>query len=192
MNQKINKELDSTLENITKLIFNSLKKNDEIPQQDILNLVYSSLSNIYSLISNDLKEMYSKVAEFNINQISDLTYQKDGKTLEERITNHIDYIKDNKDNEQLIKNYAIQSFDTLLHTESMYLKNKLMYNKIRPVASVLIIEAGNDCAEYGGEFPADEDVPLPPYHPNCQCVSYYIEETDNEDDIKDLDLEVEE
>ena len=58
----------------------------------------------------------------------------------------------------------------------------------------VIVEAGTCddlCGEWSGEYPADEAIPLPPYHTNCQCSAYYIE-TDDEDDVNDLDLEVEE
>ena len=55
---------------------------------------------------------------------------------------------------------------------------------------MLVIESGCDNCP-GGEYPADEAVELPPYHPNCGCCYYYIV-TDDEDDINDLDLETEE
>jgi muramoyltetrapeptide carboxypeptidase len=54
---------------------------------------------------------------------------------------------------------------------------------------MLIIESGCDTCT-GGEYPADEDVTLPPFHPNCNCTFYY-ELTDNKDDINDLELDVE-
>lgn len=45
-----------------------------------------------------------------------------------------------------------------------------MEMKIKPVASILVIEAGacdDLCGEWSGEYPADEPIPLPPYHTNC-------------------------
>jgi hypothetical protein len=71
-----------------------------------------------------------------------------------------------------------------------------MFNKIAPKATIKVIEGtGVDddgiCAEYIGEYPADENVPEPPYHTNCECFLYYVE-VDDEDDIHDLDLELEE
>lgn len=45
-----------------------------------------------------------------------------------------------------------------------------MEMKIKPVASILVIEAGTCddlCSEWSGEYPADEAIPLPPYHTNC-------------------------
>lgn len=57
--------------------------------------------------------------------------------------------------------------------------------------SMLIIEAGCGDLCQGGEYAADENVDLPPFHPNCQCI-WYFDETDDSDDIEDLELEVEE
>ena len=85
-------------------------------------------------------------------------------------------------------------YSRLLNNEGRYLFTHLMEMKIKPVASILVIETGTCddlCGEWAGEYPAGEDVPLPPYHTNCQCSAYYIE-TDDEDDVNDLDLEVEE
>ena len=60
-----------------------------------------------------------------------------------------------------------------------------MQNKVGKLSQLVIIEnSGGDC---DGEWPADEAI-LPPYHPNCCCQAYY-DDTDNEDDIKDLELE---
>ena len=71
-----------------------------------------------------------------------------------------------------------QSLKVNLHTQG-----KLFFDKG-------IIESGCDNCE-GGEYPADEDVTLPPYHPYCNC-QWYWDYTDSEDDINDLDLEIEE
>ena len=74
-------------------------------------------------------------------------------------------------------------------------KNFVVESKLKKIkkpnnASLLVIESGCELCE-GGEFPPDEDVVLPPFHPYCNC-TYYYEITDSEDDINDLDLEIEE
>ena len=63
-------------------------------------------------------------------------------------------------------------------------KHQKIKNKLEKATSDL-------CSKWNGEYPAGEDIPLPPYHTNCQCSAYYIE-TDDEDNVNDLDLEVEE
>ena len=73
---------------------------------------------------------------------------------------------------------------------------RIFCESLRKPATIKVIEgtgADDDgiCVEYIGEYPADEDVPEPPYHTNCECFLYYVE-VDDEDDIHDLDLELEE
>ena len=81
-------------------------------------------------------------------------------------------------------------YDRILFTESRVVESKLKKFKKPKNASMLIIESGCDLCE-GGEYPPDEDIQLPPFHPYCNCIHYY-DITDDEDDIHDLDLEIEE
>lgn len=88
--------------------------------------------------------------------------------------------------------YLIDKYDRLLRNETQIIKNTVMQNKVGKLSQLVIIEnSGGDCdggcAQYAGEWPVDEAI-LPPYHPNCCCQAYY-DDTDNEDDIKDLELE---
>ena len=176
--------ITDTLENISKLIIDSPLANED----KIINLIYSFLETVYSTIINSLSEIYSQLADFNIDDILDLTYQEDGKTIEDRVheylLNHIDLIS------------TLYKFDLLLDTESKNIKRAIIDNRVRPVASILIIECDEEdchfgCDQYAGEYPADEPIELPPYHPNCDCFYYFVE-TDDPDDIKDLDLEIDE
>ena len=89
-----------------------------------------------------------------------------------------------------VQNYLINMYDRILFTESRVVESKIKEFKKPINASMLIIESGcENCV--GGEYPPDEDIQLPPFHPNCNCTHYY-ETTDDEDDINDLDLEIEE
>ena len=81
-------------------------------------------------------------------------------------------------------------YDRILFTESRVVESKIKEFKKPTNASMHIVESGCDLCT-GGEYPPDEDIQLPPFHPNCNCTHYY-ETTDNEDDINDLDLELEE
>lgn len=176
--------ITDTLENISKLIIDSPLANED----KIINLIYSFLETVYSTIINSLSEIYSQLADFNVDDILDLTYQEDGKTIEDRVheylLNHIDLIS------------TLYKFYLLLDTESKNIKRAIIDNRVRPVASILIIECDEEdchfgCDQYAGEYPADEPIELPPYHPNCDCFYYFVE-TDDPDDIKDLDLEIDE
>lgn len=199
--EALNKKIDLELEAIIKIIFswiaNDEKINTEDHQADLIDLFYKALENLYSEINIELGKIYKKVAPFNLKNIIDLTFQGDGKTLDERITKYLDDLEEKRlsgDFPDNLKSFSVNMYSRLLNNEGRYLFTHLMEMKIKPVASILVIETGtcNDlCGEWSGEYPAGENIPLPPYHTNCQCSAYYIE-TDDEDDINDLDLEVEE
>lgn len=197
----LNKRIDSELEAIIKIIFSWIVNDEEINTKEhreiLINLFYKALENLYSEINIQLGKIYKTVAPFNLKNITDLTFQEDGKTLDERITKYLDDLEEKRlsgDFPENLKNFGANMYSRLLNNESRYLFTHLMEMKIKPVASILVIETGTCddlCGEWAGEYPAGEDVPLPPYHTNCQCSAYYIE-TDDEDDVNDLDLEVEE
>ena len=197
----LNKKIDSELEAIIKIIFSWIVDDKEINTKEhrdiLINLFYKALENLYSEINIQLGKIYKTVAPFNLKDITDLTFQEDGKTLDERITKYLDDLEKKRlsgDFQNDLKNFGANMYSRLLNNEGKYLFTHLMGMKIKPVASILVIETGTCddlCNEWGGEYPAGESVPLPPYHTNCQCSAYYIE-TDDEDDVDDLDLEVEE
>ncbi len=197
----LNKKIDSELENIIKILFSWIAEGEKINTKDhrttLINLFYNSLEEIYSEINVELGKIYKKVAPFNLKNITDLTFQADGKTLNERISKYLDDLEEKRisgDFQDDMKNFGTNMYFRLLNNESRYLFTHLMEMKIKPVASLLVIETGicdDLCGEWNGEYPAGENIPLPPYHTNCQCSAYYIE-TDDEDDVNDLELEVEE
>ena len=196
-NKKIDSELGSIIKKIFSWITNDEKINTEEHKTILIDLFYNALENLYSEINIQLGKIYKTVAAFNLKDITDLTFQEDGKTLDERITKYLDDLEEKRlsgDFPENLKSFSVNMYSRLLNNEGRYLFTHLMEMKIKPVASILVIETGTCddlCGEWNGEYPAGEDVPLPPYHTNCQCSAYYIE-TDDEDDVDDLDLEVEE
>ncbi|WP_444210551.1 hypothetical protein [Dialister succinatiphilus] len=105
--------------------------------------------------------------------IANLTFQEDGKKLDERIIKYLDDLEEKRlsgDFSDNLKSFSVNMYSRLLNNESKYLFTHLMEMKIRPVASILVIESGTCsdlCSEWDGEYPAGEDIPLPPYHTNC-------------------------
>lgn len=200
LNAHINANKEQALVNVTKTVFKWIDNIDtQINSSDniehLISIFYQALEKIYSDICSDLKNIYTKIDDFVPDDINKLTYQEDGKTLEERITTYLNNIQEKRDSNidiTSIKTYCINMYDRILINEAAYLKHHVMSNKLSKKASILVIEGGNSCGGCGplGEYPASEDVDLPPYHTNCQCSCYWVE-TDNEDDIADLDLEVE-
>lgn len=200
LNTHVLNNKEQALLKITKTVFKWIDNpNTQINSSDnieaLTSLLYQALEKIYADICSDLKNIYTQLDEFHVDDISKLSYQEDGKTLEERIITYLNDMQDKRENNidaVSIKSYCINMYDRILNNEAAYLKHTIMSNKLSKKASILVIEGGNSCGSCGplGEYPADEDIILPPYHTNCQCSCYWVE-TDDEDDITDLDLEVE-
>ena len=193
MRDQIDLAFDKYLHEITKII---LKASKNYPDdwhkyyQQIEDLYYEFLVNIYNIVNNYLKTIYKKIPEFSIEDIYELTYNADGKTLTERLKEHWQevgkHLKINNDDRINISNHLVNMYDRILFTESRIIESKLKKIKKPEEATILVIESGCDKCE-GGDYPPDEDILLPPYHPNCNCQWYY--EVANEDDIHDLNLE---
>ena len=160
---------------------------------EVEDLFYKSFEGVYKSMNIGLEGIYKQLKEFSVEDISDLTYHLDGKTIEERLKEYWDESKkrlDNKENPEDVKTYLINKYDCILNTETRIIESRIK-NYRKPLnAAMLIIEHSSGCPDCpGGEYAADENVDLPPFHPNCQCTYYWVV-TDDEDDIHDLDLEV--
>lgn len=183
LDMEIAEIVDAGLEKIAKLL---AKKDRDI--EEIISIIYSILEKVYSTVIASLKETYTQLKDFDVEDIRSLTYQEDGKTIEDRVEIYLDEETD------IVS--TLYRFYVLLMNESRIIKRVLVEHRVKPIASILVIECEEEdchfgCDEYAGEYPADEPIELPPYHPNCNCTYYFIE-TDNVDDIEDLDLEVDE
>lgn len=159
----------------------------------VIDMFYESFEKIYLTTSKEIRNIYGKVQDFNVSNIFDLTFNADGKTIEERIGEYWNEVGKQLEQKQIpianIKEFLIHNYERIIRTETNKIENFVKMNKKPQEAYVLIIESGCDACE-GGEFPADEDVALPPYHPNCNCTFYY-ELVQDKDTIEDLELEVE-
>lgn len=200
----LNKHVDDTLIEITKKAIQSIeeytknKSNDKWLENysEIKEIFYKSFIKTYSLTDEYIHKTYSEVADFNIDNIDDLTYRKDGKIFDQRLMKHWKDTKNEIDNIdfseeiKIIKIHLISKLEKILRTEVRHISNAVKKHK-HPLnkAYILVIESGCENCE-GGEYPPDEDIPWPPYHPYCRCVAYW--EVASEDDINDLDLELEE
>lgn len=193
MNDKIQAGVESSLNQIVQQVIAYSNKPEQ--SKDLLDktqqLFYDSLTKTYSTTSSELKQIYSRTKDFEVKDILSLTYNKDNKTLNERIEEHWNKATECSD-KTAMRTYLIDKYDRLLRNETQIIKNTVMLNKVGKLSQLAIVEnSGGDCdggcAEYAGEWPIDELIP-PPYHPNCCCQVYY-DDTDNEDDIEDLELE---
>lgn len=198
LRNKIDIISDDYLEQITKVIIKAIKeypKNWDKHFKEIEELFYEFLVQVYNLVNIYLKKIYKdNLPDLDVEDIYELTYDIDGKLLIERLEEYWNEaekrLKKNINDKTNILNYLVNMYNRILFTESRVVESKLKKLKKPKNAAMLIIESGCDNCE-GGEYPADEDVTLPPYHPYCNC-QWYWDYTDSEDDINDLDLEIEE
>ena len=209
LRKNIEQEKENSFEKIVKYInrnFEEEKKEEFINQ--VFNLILDSLEKTYSLTAAAVKEIYG-IQNNNIENvdISKLTYSQDGKTLQDRLNIHYSKAKDKQSKFAIqIKeidldtlspddsvpglNAAILYFNQrtwlILDTESSYLSNYLIHNKIKEDAKYAEVygigdchlKDGTPCEEWikMGKIPIEELVELPPYHPGCECeVIYYLE-----------------
>lgn len=204
LKKKISIEKEKYIEEIGVIVYKVIKKykNTNIlevePLEDIINLVWEFLAKVYGITSYELKQIYKEVPEFSIENLQDFLYNKDSKTLEDRIEeyyyeipNNISIASNIADNILITAEKFLYHIDLTMTTEAQNIETAVKKNKIPLSAGMLIIEAGCGDLCQGGEYAIDENVDLPPFHPNCQCVWYY-DETDDEDDVHDLDLEIDE
>ena len=198
LREDIDKIIDEYLQKIVKIILQAIKNYPidwDKYYDKIENLFYEFLEKVYNLVINYLNQIYEELPDFSVEDIFDLAYDIDGKKITERLREYWDEaaqrINEKSNNDRIsVQNYLINMYDRILFTESRVVESKIKEFKKPVNASMLILESGcENCV--GGEYPPDEDIQLPPFHPNCNCTHYY-EITDDEDDINDLDLEIEE
>lgn len=184
--------LNNILAKLFSAINNKMPYSEELLQY-ILDLIYKCLEEIYSNTASKLDILYKDLKPFEITNLFDLTYQKDGKTIEERVEEYLQevfQIKNPIDAKQSIS----FKFYRLMRTEVSHLEAMIKKNKISISANVMVIEGSCNCNgicdQYIGVYAIDENIDYPPYHPNCTCINYY-DQTDNIDDIEDNDIEQE-
>lgn len=169
-------------------------------KEQVLDLTFESLEQTYSYSCSMVKEMYNITSKPI--DLKDLTYNDDGKTLDERLLEYfqelneyvLDYIKNNEPIVwDTIKRSLHQRLLLVLDTETQTVKNKVIRLKVEGHCEFGEILSGecDSCPGSGGIYPIDE-LDIPPFHPECMCeVIYYEELTDVPEEIEDLELEIE-
>ena len=190
MRQDISESKDKYLEDIFKYIkaYFSLDKslwNWETFYQGLEDLIFNSLTETYSITAAAVKSIYGIQFKDKIDRdtLKDLTYSKDGKTLEDRFKKHWDNAI-SRDNPAL---YFYNRAVLIMDTETLYASNHVIHGKLKKYATHVEVigspecdnEDGGMCEYYvsKGKMPIEELDELPPYHPDCECeVIYYIDE----------------
>lgn len=201
LEKAISKICDNYLKKITSIIFVSINSyNPEEdnwidPQEEVEELVYDCLVEVFTIVSKTISEVYEDAKDFNIEDVFNLCYSVDGKDITDRIKEYLDETHNLLRQEysiQKVKNRAISKFDTLLTTEASNVETAVKENKKPDSADILVIEGGCECGhqcdQYIGIYSADENIEKPPYHPNCTCLWYY-DITDDPSEIDDIEVD---
>lgn len=155
---------------------------------------FESFTETYKITSVELKQLYKEISDFNVKDLYDLTYKSDGKTFDDRLYEYWreaqERLNKRRESAESVINWLQNRCELILNTETRVIESKVKDNKKPVHASLIVIDSGCETCQ-GGEYPIGESIDLPPFHPNCQC-NWWYEETDEPDDIKDLDLEIEE
>ncbi len=170
---------DEYLKKISSIINKAIKDQDnkelwDNSYNDIVDIFYDALTETYLLTSITLKNIYENISD-KIPDIEDFLYKDDDKTLQERIKDYWNegktLLKKTPDNAKDIALYLLTMYDRILNTEMQNVKTGVKKTK-KPLddngIEIIYITDG-ECCSNGGIYLAEDNPPLPPYHPNCQC-----------------------
>lgn len=194
--EKLRKDIDSSRDKflieifkIAKLLVSiiydkieSEKTSIEI-KKEVQEKTEDSFEETYKITSVGVKKVYKKISSFNTNNLEDLTYTEDGKTYKDRLNQYYKEIfedkKNNKTFEQALMRYEAK-LERLLHTETRHIETAVKINK-KPEGE-LWVSISNGCENcHGGTFP-EAGANLPPFHPECNCIWWYIDSKDLKDE----------
>lgn len=141
----------------------------------IVDIFYNALTETYLLTAITLKNIYEHISD-KIPNIEDFFYKEDNKTLSDRIKDYWNdgknLLKKSPDNMQDIALHLLTMYDRILTTEMQNVKTGVKKTK-KPLDNnngiEVIYVTDGECCEYGGIYLAEDDPPIPPFHPNCQC-----------------------
>lgn len=192
---EINKLEDKYISKISSILISSIKKSknknsEEIieiwnkAEKEIIDLIYQMLEKVYAYILKFIKKYYPK-AESERMDIKDLIWDKDGKTIEDRVKIYCDFAKEyltligDAKNEEL-KETLIYNFMRITQTENTTIFHTFLKEKISKYYRYGYISNGKcECCATGGVIKPVADIKWPPRHPLCSCFVILLEEKEN-------------
>lgn len=178
-----------SLEPYKEQIYNQFKKfkkdqsNDTI-RKNVTQIILNSIEKSISIAIEHTKEIFPDYFDDTTPiKVEDVLYNKDGKTLQKRIDEWFEEYND--------ANILIYHMFLILDTETFNLIPRVPIKKIENNTRVLveIIRGGGDCAtgicdEYQeGQVYFEDEINIPPFHPNCQCQTYEYTQKEVLEDI---------
>ena len=192
---EINKLEDKYISKISSILISSIKKSknknsEEIieiwnkAEKEIIDLIYQMLEKVYAYILKFIKKYYPK-AESERMDIKDLIWDKDGKTIEDRVKIYCDFAKEyltligDAKNEEL-RETLIYNFMRITQTENTTIFHTFLKEKISKHYKYGYISNGKcECCATGGVIKPVADIKWPPRHPLCSCFVILLEEKEN-------------
>ena len=170
-------------EQIYKIIKN--EKDKTKAEEQIIDIILNSLSHTMSLTLDNIKHIFpNSYNEKTKIDLENMLYNKDGLTLEQRVHKWFDTVEEK---EQLFYHISL-----ILETETNQIIPQISKSKLNKKTIYYAVEPGGGdcstgiCLEYAdGEAYPEDDIELPPYHPDCQCQAfpYELDELTGEEDI---------
>lgn len=170
------KDNENYKEDLYKIIKKFINENKKQLEDKVTDAIYDSLENTLSITLKYAREMYKSFNQDKNIDLKNLLYNKDGKTLEERIHAWIE--DENPMN-------LLYHFCLILDTETFQIIHQGIRNKINIEYVEVVGDGGCEvCGEYcDGELYYEDEIEFPPYHPGCMCEVLFYEK---EDIIKEL------
>lgn len=186
--EKKKKKQEQIIKKALSLINKGLQNNSkdlwDKGSKELIDSIYSSLAETLTLSLSLVKKLYG-VKDKKLD-IKSLTWNIDGKTLEDRVNSYcqsiyLDIEVNEKPNDKILKNLMTYNLTRLLDTETMVIYNNSIYQLLKDEDIYASIEGSARCEDGDYEshithkrVPIAELDALPPYHPDCECyVEYY-------------------
>ena len=149
-------------------------------EMPIIDLIYELLERVYRLILEFIKEVYPEAKISKRIDIKSLTWQEDGKTIEDRVKLYCAYahevLKTDKNISDL-RDGLIHNFIRIVETEDIVVLNQVLKRRVADYYPYVQISNGS-CECCGSvEIERVENVSeWPPRHPMCGCVAILLTE----------------
>lgn len=158
-------------------LYKSIKDKEKL-QKALIDLTFDFLADCMAVILSYIRSEYHIETEvLSEEELEQMFYSKDGKTMQERIKEYIT-------TEQVEFTYCIYRF---LRTEGVVTTNKILFTKLKEYFDYVMVENVYCC-----EFCMDESHKLsgwtkieevrlndlPPYHSDCRCTVKFARKED--------------
>ena len=166
------------------ILINQVDENTDFIELSIQisNIIYECLEKTYVFTTDKIKTIYE--VNPKVPTVEELLQVFDGLTINDRVKNHIDELKNHLPID--IKSAKLKCqmrMILLVNNEAMTLYNRLFFEKLKEYATSgeILTAAGGCCDKCYDVIPHGVvsiellEQNLPPYHPDCRCfVVYYL------------------